>query len=204
MTELETLAVEGRDRAGKGAARATRRQGLIPGVIYGGRQSPALVAIDPRVVLSEMKRPGFSTRMFAITVAGEAAGRVMIHDVQLHPVSDMPIHVDFLRIDADSAVTVSVPVHFINEDRAPGLKRGGVLNVVRHEVEVVGRPDSLPPFLEVDLTGLEISDSVHISAVAVPEGVRPTITDRDFTLCSIAAPSVMKTTAEDETPEATS
>ncbi|WP_041795906.1 50S ribosomal protein L25/general stress protein Ctc [Pararhodospirillum photometricum] len=200
MTDIGTLAVKGRDRAGKGAARATRREGLIPGVIYGGRQAPALVAIDPRVVLGEMKRAGFSTRLFDILVDGESAGRVMIHDVQMHPVTDMPIHADFLRVDAETEVTVEVPVHFINETRSPGLKRGGVLNIVRHEVEVVGKPDLLPAALEVDLTGLEISDSVHISAVAIPAGVRPTITERDFTLCTIAAPSVLK--ADSETTEA--
>jgi large subunit ribosomal protein L25 len=194
MSDIGTLEAKGRDRAGKGAARATRREGLIPGVIYGGRQAPLLLAMDPRDIMAEMHKAGFSTRMFDLSVDG-AAHRVMVQDVQFHPVTDQPVHVDFLRVSADTTVTVEVPVHFLNEDKCPGLKKGGVLNVVRHEIEVVGKPDALPAFFEVDLIGADVGDSIHVSAIKIPEGVHPTITDRDFTVCTIAAPSGMKAAA---------
>lgn len=198
-----SLSLKGRDRAGKGAARATRREGLIPGVIYGGRKAPVLVSLDPRVVMAEMKRVGFSSRVFGLAVDGASAGPAIVHSVQFHPVTDVPLHVDFLRVDKDTEVNVEVPVHFLNEDKAPGIKRGGVLNVVRHDIEVIGRPGEMPPFFEVDLTGAEIGDSIHISAVKIPSSIRLTITDRDFTICTIAAPSVMEAdaeTTEGETP----
>lgn len=202
MSDIGTLSLKGRDRAGKGAARATRREGLIPGVIYGGRQPPVLVAMDPRDLMAEMMRAGFSTRMFDASVEGGDTHRVMVQDAQMHPVTDKPIHVDFLRIGRDTEVTVEIPVHFLNDTQSPGLKRGGVLNIVRHEIEVIGKPDALPDFFELDLTGADIGDSLHVSKVTFPEGVRPTITDRDFTICTIAAPSGMKSEpSEDEGEE---
>ncbi|MBE1236529.1 50S ribosomal protein L25/general stress protein Ctc [Phaeovibrio sulfidiphilus] len=196
MTDNASLSLKGRDRAGKGAARATRREGLVPGVIYGGRKAPSLVALDPRIVMAEIRKPGFSTRIFKVDIDGKAAGNVMFHALQWHPVTDAPTHVDFLRIDKDTEVTVGIPVHFLNEEASPGIKRGGVLNVVRHEIEVIGKPADLPQSFELDLTGAEIGQTFHVSAIAIPSNLRLTITDRDFTICSIAAPSVM---AEAET-----
>lgn len=202
MTDNASLSLKGRDRAGKGAARATRREGLIPGVIYGGRKAPVLVSLDPRVVMTEMKRSGFSSRVFAVTVDDTSAGQAIIHSVQFHPVTDVPLHVDFLRVDKDTEVHVEVPVHFLNEDKSPGIKRGGVLNVVRHEIEVIGKPGEMPPFFEIDLIGAEIGDSIHVSAVKIPSSIRLVIADRDFTICTIAAPSVMQAedAVEGETP----
>ncbi len=186
-----TLTAVKRERAGKGAARAVRNQGLVPGVIYGDKKPPVLFSIDPRQILAQMARPGFWTHQFEIDIEGETT-LTMCQDLQVHPVSDRPIHVDFLRIRADSTVTVDVPVKFVNEDRAPGLKRGGVLNVVRHDVEVHCKANDVPEHLVADLAGLDVGDSIHISAVALPEGVKPTIADRDFTIATIVAPSGMK------------
>ncbi len=185
-----TLTAFKRERAGKGAARAVRDQGLIPGVIYGDKQPPVLFSIDPRQLLTQMARPGFWTHQFEIDVDGEKT-LTMCQDIQVHPVSDRPIHVDFLRINAESTVEVDVPVKFVNEERSPGLKRGGVLNVVRHEVEVVCKADAVPEVLVADLTGLDVGDSLHISAIALPAGVKPTI-ERDFTVATIVAPSGLK------------
>ena len=200
MAESTSLEVQGRDRAGKGAARATRRDGLVPGVIYGDKQDPVLISMDPRHLIAEMSRPGFNTRIFEIAVEG-STHRTMAQDIQMDPVRDVPLHVDFRRIGKDTVVTVEVPVHFLNDLDSPGIKRGGVLNVVRHAVEVIGKPDVLPQFLEADLTGLEIGDSIHISAISLPDGVAPTITDRDFTVATVAAPSVMKGADEEEEGE---
>ncbi|MGB0695014.1 MAG: 50S ribosomal protein L25/general stress protein Ctc [Rhodospirillaceae bacterium] len=200
MSDIGTLSVQRRESAGKGAARAIRREGLIPGVIYGGKQAPSLVAMDPRDLLTEMHKTGFSSRMFDLALES-GTERTIVQAVQFHPVTDRPVHVDFLRVTASSILTVELPVNFINNTKSPGLKKGGVLNIVRHTVEVTGRADLLPESLEVDLTGWEVSESIHISAVKLPEGVAPTITDRDFTVATIAAPTVAKAEAESEEGE---
>ncbi|MDG2318986.1 MAG: 50S ribosomal protein L25/general stress protein Ctc [Rhodospirillaceae bacterium] len=198
MAEASALTVQGRDRAGKGAARAIRREGLVPGVIYGDKKDAVLISMEPRDLFVAMHKPGFATQIFEITV-DKTTHRAMAQDVQLDPVRDVPIHVDFRRIGKDTVVTVEVPVHFLNEEGSPGLKRGGVINVVRHTIEVRAKPDDLPEQFEVDLTGLDIGDSVHISAISMPDGVAPTISDRDFTVCTIAAPTVQA--VEEETEE---
>ncbi|MBB4285208.1 50S ribosomal protein L25/general stress protein Ctc [Roseospira goensis] len=194
MSDISTLPVQGRERAGKGAARAVRRAGLVPGVIYGDKQEPVLIQMDPRPLWAELYRGGFYARQYQLDLDGQSH-RVMAQDVQFHPVSDAILHVDFLRISATSRVTAEVPVRFLNEERCPGLKRGGVLNVVRHDVELVGTPDVLPDHLEVDLIGFDVGDSIHISAVKLPEGVTPVIADRDFTIATVTAPSGMKAEA---------
>jgi len=198
MPKTSSLQVQGRDRAGKGAARATRRGGLVPGVIYGGNQDATLIALEPRVLVSLMHDPAFKTNIFEVEIAGKKQ-RTMAMDVQLDPVSDQPIHADFRRIEKDTLVRVPIPVRFHNEAASPGIKVGGVLNIVRHDVEVRARPDDLPDHIDVDLTGLGIGDSVHINAISLPAGVKPTIA-RNFTICTIAPPTVM--TVEEETPAA--
>jgi large subunit ribosomal protein L25 len=195
MAEVHSLTAERRERAGKGGARATRRAGRIPAIVYGDGQDPAMLSVDPRALSLALHKAGFFATLFDLKIDGETT-RVLPRGVQLDPVSDKPIHVDFMRVSAGSRVHVQVPVVFRNDVASPGLKRGGVLNIVRHEIEVVCAPDLIPQELVVDLTGLEIGDSVHISAIALPEGVRPTITDRDFTVATIAAPSVAVATAE--------
>ncbi len=196
MPKTSTLQVQGRDRAGKGAARATRRQGLVPGVIYGGREEATLISLEPRILSDLMHDPAFKTNIFEVDIAGQKQ-RTMAMDVQLDPVTDKPIHADFRRIDKDTIVRVPVPVRFHNESSSPGIKLGGVLNIVRHGVEVRGKPDDLPDHIDIDLTGLEIGDSVHISTVALPEGVKLTIA-RNFTICTIAPPTVMVVEEEEE------
>ncbi|MBB4264609.1 50S ribosomal protein L25/general stress protein Ctc [Roseospira visakhapatnamensis] len=197
MSDISTLPVQGRERAGKGAARAVRRDGLVPGVIYGDKQEPVLIQMDPRPLWAELNKAGFYARQYHLDLDG-AQHRVMAQAVQFHPVTDTIQHVDFLRISATSRVTAEVPVRFLNDEACPGLKRGGVLNVVRHTVELVGTPDTLPEQLDVDLIGFDMGDSIHISAVTLPEGVRPTITDRDFTIATVTAPSGVKAETEED------
>lgn len=199
MADIVDLPAQSRDRAGKGPARAARRTGQVPGVIYGAKKDPNLISVEERLLTKLLHQGGFFSTLFDVKVNGKAE-RVLARDVQFDPVSDKPVHIDFLRVSAATSVHVEVAVHFINEDQSPGLKGGGVLNVVRHEVELTCRADAIPQHIEVDLTGLDIGDGVHISMVKLPEGVHPTITDRDFTIATIAAPTVVReeTAAEQE------
>lgn len=189
MADVLSLPARARDRAGKGAARSTRRAGLIPGVIYGNHETPVLVALEPRHLVPQVNKDGFFTRMIDLDIDGKKH-RVLPRDVQFHPVSDRPEHVDFLRVSATTRVTVGVPVRFTNEAAAPGIKKGGVLNVVRHTIELVCQADKIPSALTIDLTGREIGDSIHISHIALPDGVVPAIRERDFTVATVAAPTV--------------
>jgi large subunit ribosomal protein L25 len=179
-----------REKVGKGAARAVRREGQIPAVIYGGKEPPVAIHLSDRDVFFKIHAGGFLTTVAEIKVNGETI-RTLPRDFQLDPVSDRPLHVDFLRIVAGSTIKVEVPVQFINEADSPGIKRGGVLNVVRHRVELLCPADGIPDRIVADLAGLEINDSLHISAIALPEGVRPTIA-RDFTIATVAAPAGIK------------
>ncbi len=201
MADANVFHAEPRERAGKGAARAARRAGRVPGVIYGSKKTPEAVSVDPSELATELGKPGFFTRLHDVQVNG-ATQKVLVRAVQFHPVSDRPIHVDFLRVEPDSRVTVAVPVIFENEAASPGIKRGGVLNVVRHSIEVVCAAARIPHEIRVDLTGLDIGDSVHFSAVGLPEGVRPAITARDFTVATVAAPTTMAAEVEAVAPEA--
>jgi large subunit ribosomal protein L25 len=197
MSDIHTLSAEPKERAGKGAARAARRTGRIPGVIYGAKQAPVMITLDPQEMSREIRGGGFFTTLFDVQVNG-GSERVLARDLQLHPVSERPLHVDFLRVSGTTVVEVEVPCHFKNEEESPGIKRGGVLNIVRHTLELSCRADAIPNEIVIDLTGLDIGDSVHISQIDLPEGVKPTITDRDFTVASIAAPSVVKDEAAEE------
>ena len=189
MTQIIALAATARDRAGKGTARATRRAGSIPAVIYGNKEKPVMIALDTTKFTREIHRPGFFTHLFDITVDG-VTHRVLPRDVQLDPVYDRPLHADFLRVSDTTEITLKVPVEFANVETCPGIKKGGVLNVVRHDIEVFAKAADLPEKITVDLAGFEVGASIHISSVKLPEGVRPTITDRDFTVATIAAPTV--------------
>ncbi|WP_342641292.1 50S ribosomal protein L25/general stress protein Ctc [Rhodoligotrophos ferricapiens] len=188
MAQTHSLTAVVRDRAGKGAARAVRRQGLVPGVIYGGKQEPQLVSLIYKDLMKEVETGRFLSTIYDLQVDGQTV-QVLPRDVQFEPVRDFLIHVDFLRIAKDSHVTVSVPVVFINDESAPGIKRGGVLNIVRHEIELDCPADNIPEEITIDLTGADIGDSIHISAVKLPAGAKPTITDRDFTIATIAVPA---------------
>ncbi len=194
------LTAEIRERAGKGAARAVRRAGMVPGVIYGAKQDPVMFQIDPRPLVKLLHKPGFFSHVLTIDVAGTSYD-VLPRDVQFDKVTDEPMHVDLLRFAKDHKLTVEVPVRFINEEKSPGLKRGGVLNIVRHDVELNCDPKAIPEELVFDLSGFEVGDSIHISATTLPKGAEPTITDRDFTVATVAAPSSLKSednAAEDE------
>ena len=199
MAEAITIAAQPRERAGKGAARATRRAGKVPAIIYGNSIDPEMISLDPLELNRELHRTGFFSRIFEVDIAGKKE-RVLARDVQFHPVTDRPIHVDFLRFGAKTRLHVDVSVVFINEDKCPGLKRGGVLNIVRHTVELICKADSIPESLVADLDGLDIGDGIHISHITLPDGVAPAIKDRDFTIATIAAPTVA--TAEDEAKSA--
>ncbi|MDJ0948981.1 MAG: 50S ribosomal protein L25/general stress protein Ctc [Alphaproteobacteria bacterium] len=201
MTEIATMEAQARDRSGKGAARSTRNAGLVPAVIYGDQKPTKLIAIDPRALTRALRSGGFYIRQYNVKVDGEDH-RVMARDVQFHPVTDVPLHVDFLRVTGRTKVTVEIPVVFANEEESPGLTRGGVLNVVRYTIEVNTTVDNIPEEFRFDLTGLDIGDSVHISMVEMPAGVEPTIADRDFTVATVAAPTVVAEEAAAEAAEA--
>jgi large subunit ribosomal protein L25 len=184
MAEAIELKGWARSRSGKGGSRAERSEGRIPGILYGDKKDPETISVDYRVITQQLQTGHFQSTIYLLDVDGKKT-RVIPRAVQLDPVRDFPIHVDFLRLGKDALVTVDVPVRFLNEALSPGLKRGGVLNIVRHEIPVRCPADAIPDHFEVDLTGLEIGDSVHISAVKLPEDVRPTITERDFTVATI-------------------
>jgi large subunit ribosomal protein L25 len=194
MSEQLTLSAEARDRAGKGASRHLRREGRVPAVIYGANEEPVSIHIEEKGLVKMLKTGHFMNSTVSIDVGGTAT-LTLPKDVQFHPVTDRPLHVDFLRIGEHSQVHVQVPVRFINEEKSPGLKRGGVLNIVRHELELVCDAAEIPDDVDVDLTGFDIGESIHISAVTLPQGASSAITDRDFTIATIAAPSGLKSEA---------
>jgi large subunit ribosomal protein L25 len=201
MSEQLMLPAEARDRAGKGASRALRRDGRVPAVIYGDKKTPLSVHIDEKS-LAKMLSTGHFMNSIVMIDAGGTSHRTLPKDVQFHPVSSRPIHVDFLRIGEHSTVTVAIPVRFDNEEASPGLKRGGVLNVVQHELELTCDAAEIPEEIHIDLTGLEIGDSIHISQVNLPKGTKAAIDDRDFTVATIVAPSAMKSEEGDTSTEA--
>ena len=194
--ESYELKAEAREGVGKGSARLVRRNGKIPAVIYGDKQPPLPIAVDYKELYYKIHGGGFMTTIATIDVDGMKV-QVLPKDYQLDPVRDVPLHVDFLRVGKDTIVTVSIPVHFENEEKSPGIKRGGVLNVVRHEVEFTVPANAIPEFITVDLAGLEIGASVHISHIKLPDGVKPVIQDRDFTVATVAGSSAMKPEPEE-------
>lgn len=196
MSEQLTLSAEARDRAGKGASRAMRREGRVPAVIYGDKQEPLAIHLEEKALVKAMANGHFMNSVVMIDVGGGQT-RTLPKDVQFHPVTDRPLHVDFLRIAEHAKVHVAVPIRFVGDDRSRGIKRGGVLNAVRHELELVCDAANIPDEIEIDLAGLDIGDSLHISQVRLPEGTESAITDRDFTIATIVAPSGMKADAEE-------
>ena len=191
MADITVLTATAREQVGKGSAREARRQGNIPAVIYGDKKSPIPIILEQKILVRHLGTGGFFNTLFDIDINGEL-NRVLPRDVQLHPVTDVPEHVDFLRVSASTKISVEVPVEFIGDDVSPGIKGGGVLNVVRYTVEVSCTPDLIPNNLVIDLSNSEIGDSLHISTVDLPEGVTPTISDRDFSIATIVAPTVVR------------
>ena len=197
MAQHIALTAETRAQAGKGAARAIRRNGRIPAVIYGDSKDPLSISLDPRELNRELNKPGFFATLIDISLDG-SKNLVLCRDIQLHPVTDVAMHADFLRVTDRTRIAVEVPVHFLNEEDCPGLRAGGVLNIVRHEVELNCRAGAIPSEIAIDLANSEIGDSIHISDVSLPDGVTPVIDDRDFTIATIAAPNVTEPSDDEE------
>ena len=201
MANYVTIEAEARARAGKGAARATRRAGKVPAVIYGAKQIPTLIALEPRTVLKELQRGGWRSRLYELKLGGESH-RALMREVQFHPVTDAPEHVDFQRLAPGEHIRVSVAVHYLNDTISPGIKKGGVLNVVRHTIEVFADPDNVPTFFEVDLATLEIAANIRWHDLKGTEHVRPTIKERDFVVATIAPPTKAQEAPADATAAA--
>ena len=191
MSDTLNLPAETRERAGKGASRALRRDGRVPAVVYGNKEEPLSIHVEAKELVRLLGTGHFMNSIVEIEVGGQKV-RTLPKDVAFHPVTDRALHADFLRLSANSTVHVNVPVVFTNEEASPGLKRGAVLNVVRHELELVCDNNSIPDEIVVDVTGFDVGDSIHISSVTLPQGVASAITDRDFTIATIVAPSPMK------------
>ena len=198
MSDQLTLSAEPRDRAGKGASRALRREGRVPAVIYGDNKEPETIHVEEKALVRLLGTGHFMNSVIEIDVNG-AKTRTLPKDVAFHVVTDRPLHADFFRLSKDATVHVEVPVVFANEAASPGLKRGGVLNIVRHELELVCEADKIPDEITIDVTGLDIGDSIHISHVALPAGSKSAITDRDFTIATVVAPSGLKSQEGDTT-----
>lgn len=196
MTKIIPLGAEGRERAGKGTARQTRRDGRIPAVIYGGKQAPVTISLEKFEFTRVLHQPGFFTHLFDVTVDG-VAHRVLPRDVQFHPVTDFPLHVDFLRVTSDTRIVVHVPVEFVNQDKSPGLKRGAVLNVVHHSLDLECPADNIPEHITVSCEGFDVGASIHISAITLPEGVVSVSHEQDLTIATIIAPSGLKSDGGD-------
>ncbi len=205
MADVDIFQCEIRERTGKGGAREARREGWVPAVLYGGGDKPVAIRLRQREVTKAYLAGRMKAHLAKIDVAGEDGQQsVIARDVQLDPVKDTPIHVDMMRVDEKTRIDVQIPVRFLNEEDSPGLKKGGVLNIVRHAVDVYAPATAIPEIFEVDLTGLDVGDTIHVSAITLPAGVKLVITDRDYTIATIAAPSALRSADdEDEAAEET-
>ncbi|MGE4351724.1 MAG: 50S ribosomal protein L25/general stress protein Ctc [Bdellovibrionales bacterium] len=198
MTNVTVLAAKSRESVGKGTARALRRNEEVPAVIYGDKKAPTSISIEYKELVQHVNKAAFHTTLFDIELDGKKH-RVLPRDVQFHPVTDRPLHVDFLRVSPTTKVRVQVPVHFLNMDKCPGIKRGGTLNVVHHEIEVLCSPSQIPERFEVDLEGYAIGSAVHIGAITLPKDVVYTSKETDYTIAAIAVPSALRGVIEAET-----
>jgi large subunit ribosomal protein L25 len=190
MAETKTLAATARSGTGKGAARSIRREGRIPGVIYGGGDPAEPIALDYRELNKLIYAGHFLTTLFEIDVGGSKQ-RVIPRDYQLDPVKDQPVHVDFLRLKPGASLRVEVPVHFINQETSPGVKKGGSVNIVRHSIEMRVPADDIPEAVTADLAEMDINDSLHLTALPLPAGCKPTARERDFTIATMTPPLVV-------------
>ncbi|PLS22290.1 50S ribosomal protein L25 [Amylibacter cionae] len=202
MAEMPNIIATPRTGTGKGAARQARRDGLVPGVVYGGGEEPIAINVKFNELLKQLKAGRFLSTLFNLKVEGQEDVRVICRNVQRDVVKDLPVHLDLMRLRRTSRVNLFVPVTFINEETSVGLKRGGVLTVVRNEIELKVTAGNIPDAIEIDLADLDVGDIVHISDVTLPEGSRPMITDRDFVIANISAPSSLKASDEDSGDDA--
>lgn len=202
MSEALTLPAETRERAGKGASRALRREGRVPAVVYGGNEEALSIHVEEKELRRQLGTGHFFNSVVEVEVGGKKV-RTLPKDVAFHPVTDRPLHADFLRVSKDAKVHVNVPVVFINEDASPGLKKGGVLNIVHHELDLIVEADKIPDDIVIDVTGLDVGDSIHIGAIKLPQGAVDGSHEADLTIATIVAPSALKSEAGDnETPAA--
>ncbi len=200
MSDQLTLSAETREPGNKGAARALRNQGRVPAVIYGNKEEAVSIHIEEKLLVKALNTGHFMNTVVMIDAGGQTH-RTLPKDVQFHPVTDRPLHVDFFRIGEHSTVTVAVPVRFVGEENSPGLKKGGVLNIVRHEIELVSDAAEIADEVVVDVSGFDVGDSIHISAVTLPAGAKSAIEDRDYTIATIVAPSALKSSEDQSAPE---
>ncbi len=198
MSTAITLNASARTLSGTGGARAVRVSGMVPGIVYGNNKDPEMISMDPKALMTECLQPGFFSRLYSVSIDGKEQ-EVLAKAVQFHPVTDRPIHVDFMRISKGAKVHVFVPIVFVNEDKAPGIKRGGVLNIVHHNLELICPAQSIPEKLTVDLTGRDINQTIHLESLDLPDGVVAAHPDRDNTIATIVAPTVMEEAAEETT-----
>ena len=200
MAAQEALQLKKRDGSGTGAARECRRQGMVPGIVYGANQAPQSISIDPKTLIREMHTPGFFSRVIHIDTEGTKE-QALVKDVQIHPVTDLPMHIDFMRVAKGSKINVHIPIHFINEDKSAELKRGGVLNVVHHTLEVICPVDSVPESFTVDLGTMDISKGVHIADLKLPSNIKAAHGDRDNTIATVVLPKAEKEESSDAAAE---
>ncbi|RED54291.1 50S ribosomal protein L25/general stress protein Ctc [Aestuariispira insulae] len=198
MSETSTIPAKQRDRAGKGAARATRREGLVPCIVYGANKEPNMISMDPRVIWKSLESGHFFSTVYTIEVEGGSKEQVLARDVQFHPVTDQPLHVDFVRVSAKTQVHVNVPVVFVNEEDCVGAKEGGIINVIRHELELVCSAGNIPAEIEFDMTKIAIGDTVRISDIELPKGVESAITDRDPVVVNVVPPKTASAEASED------
>ncbi len=189
--DITLLAAASRTKTTKGAVSAIRANGMVPAVIYGDKKAPTPIAIEEKLLVRQLETSGFTTRLFDLDIDGKKH-RVLARDVQFHPVSDRPLHVDFLRVSAETRVRISVPVAFINADKSPGIKRGGTPNVVHHEIEIMCAPDKIPARFEVSLEGKQINEAIHLSSLNLSSDFKLTTHEKDFTIATIAVPSAIR------------
>ncbi|WP_421881249.1 50S ribosomal protein L25/general stress protein Ctc [Pacificispira sp.] len=201
MAEEAIFPAKARERAGKGAARAVRREGLVPGVVYGDNKDPLTIAVDPRHIMKQLEMGLLFNTIYTVDVEGGAKEKALPRDVQFHPVTDAPLHIDFMRLRKGSKINVNIPVTFINEEASPGIDQGGILNVTRDEVELMCPVDDIPHEVVCDLTGTQIGDTIRISMVTLPEGVEPVIQDRDFVVANITSASISEPVESDDEDE---
>jgi large subunit ribosomal protein L25 len=200
MAETPVLEAVAREGVGKGAARQTRREGFVPGVIYGGGKEPQAIAVKFNVLLKELKAGRFLSKLINVKVDGKD-NKVVCRGVQRDVVRDLPTHIDFMRLTDRTRISLHIPIEYLNREKSPGLKRGGVLTEVRHDLELFVTAGKIPEKVTIDLEGAEINDTIHISNVKLPAGTSPVITDRDFAIANIQAPSGLRS-EENESDEA--
>ena len=197
MSDTLTLPAETRERAGKGASRALRREGRVPAVVYGGNEEPLSIHVEEKELRRQLGTGHFMNSVVDVEVGGQKL-RTLPKDVAFHPVTERPLHVDFLRVSKDAKVHVNVPVIFINEEASPGLKKGGVLNIVHHSLDLICEADKIPDDITIDVTGLEIGAAIHIDSIKLPAGVINGSHEADLTIATIVAPSALKSEAGDD------